>query len=83
MNSVSFSGKPVPVAGKRHEEIVQDRLRPMPGAAVVWRALRLGPFDLRIKQREDGADVAAAEGVVEAANSIDGRGHKGLRVHKE
>jgi hypothetical protein len=55
----------------------------MPGAAVVWKALRLGPFDLRIKEREDGGDVAAAEGVIEAANGIDGCGNESLRINKE
>jgi hypothetical protein len=55
----------------------------MPGAAVIWEALRLGPFDLRIEEREDGGDVATAEGVVEATNDTHGSGHENLRVYEE
>lgn len=39
-----------------------------------------GAFDLHIKKREDGGDVVAAKGVVEAAHGINHYGHESLRL---
>src|SRR5215467_4367228 len=47
----------------------------MPGAAIIWEPFRLGPFDLRIKQREDGGNITAAEGLVETTNNRNGSAH--------
>ena len=44
-------------------------------AAIAGIVFRLGPFDLRVKQREEGRDVATAEGIVETTNSTDGYDH--------
>jgi hypothetical protein len=75
---VCFCGKPDPVGGERLEDMVQDGLWATPGAAVVRKAFRLGPFDLRIEERKYCGDVPAAEGVVEATNDSDGCSHDGL-----
>src|SRR5215472_3923079 len=80
---VRLDGKPLPVAGKRLEEIIQDGLRAVPGAAVVRKTFRLGPFDLRIEKRQHRGDVPATEGIVKAANGSGRRGHDCLRVGEE
>jgi hypothetical protein len=66
---LSIDCETAPIPTERFEQTFNDRLRPMPGSAVVWKPLRLGPLDLRIKEREDGGDVAAPESIVEAANA--------------
>jgi hypothetical protein len=52
----------------------------MPGAAEIWEAFCLGPFDLIIEERKHGGDVAAAKRVVEATNDGDGSCHDDLVI---
>src|SRR5262249_7424112 len=68
-------GKFFPVAGKRPQQIVQDGPRPVPSAAIVGEALRLGPFDLRIEERKHCREIPTAERIVEATNGRDGCSH--------
>ena len=76
---MGFCGEPVPVVGQPLEEIVKNSLPTVPGAAIVRKAFRLGPFDVRIEKQKRCGNVATAEGVVEATNNSGGCRHNDLR----
>src|SRR6516225_10396182 len=70
--------KLVPITSQWFQQILEDRLRPVPGAAVVRETLGLGPSDVLIKQRKDCRHIAASQCLIEIAHYSGCFGHGGF-----
>lgn len=67
---VGDGGEIVPVAHERHQQFVDDVLRVTPGAAVIGKALGLGPVQVGMQQGDDPGHVGPGDGCIEGANKF-------------